>query len=111
MPNRLIRAYRTQYGRSSSVAPRKSATLVTRRFPTIVKTKPTAMTVYIIREKISFARFLLPVPSVTATSALPPEPSIKPTAEKIMIYGMIRLRAAKGVAPTKLDTKKPSTTP
>ena len=43
--------------------------------------------------------------------ALPPVPNIKPAHPKIISMGMIKLTAAKGVLPAKLDTKNPSTTP
>ena len=52
----------------------------------------------------------LPSPSVLATSAEPPVPSMNPTAPSTISRGIIRLMAANGVLPTKLDTKMPSTT-
>ncbi len=47
---------------------------------------------------------------VYATSALPPVPSMKPTAPNTMRNGIMRFTAAKASEPTKLDTKTPSTT-
>jgi len=38
-------------------------------------------------------------------------PNINPTEPKIIKKGIIKLTAVKDVFPTKLDTKKPSTTP
>ena len=57
------------------------------------------------------ARFELPSPKVFATSAVPPVPNIMPAVERIIKNGMMRLTAAKGVLPAKLETKNPSTTP
>ena len=54
---------------------------------------------------------LSPSPKVFATSAEPPVPNMKPTVDSIIRNGIIRLIAANGVLPAKLDTKKPSTTP
>ncbi len=53
---------------------------------------------------------LSPSPNVLATMADPPVPNISPIVENIIKKGMIKLTAANGVFPAKLDTKKPSTT-
>ena len=62
-------------------------------------------------EKSRFARTGSPSPSVLAISALPPAPNIKPTAPSTMSTGRMKFTAAKALLPTKLETKKPSTTP
>ena len=51
------------------------------------------------------------VPMVREISALPPAPNIKPREPSTIKNGYMKLTAAKGVFPTKLDTKKPSTMP
>ena len=61
-------------------------------------------------EKIRLALSGRPSPRVLAISAPPPVPIIKPMEPMTMRKGMMRLTAAKGVLPTKLETKKPSTT-
>ena len=43
------------------------------------------------------------------TTALPPVPAMNPMVPTPISTGITRFRAAKGVFPTKLDTKKPST--
>ena len=47
---------------------------------------------------------------VFETRALPPAPNMKPMEPSIIKTGMMKLTAAKDVFPTKLETKKPSTT-
>ena len=47
---------------------------------------------------------------VLDTSALPPVPNMKPTELRSISTGMVKLTAANGTLPTKLDTKNPSTT-
>ena len=66
---------------------------------------------YTKREKSRRAPASSPWPMVRAIRALPPAPNMKPTVPSIISTGMIKLTAAKGVLPTKFDTKKPSTTP
>ena len=61
-------------------------------------------------EKYLFAKSALPSPNVLATTAVPPVPIMKPKAPKIIKIGIIKLMAAKGILPTKLETNKPSTT-
>lgn len=56
-------------------------------------------------------RALSPSPSVFATSALPPVPTMKPMPPSIIMNGIIRFIAANGILPTKLETNRPSTTP
>ncbi len=79
--------------------------------PTAATATPIARVTTISMENSALALSRLPSPSVLATSALPPVPIMKPSAPKAIRNGMIRLIAAKGVLPTKLDTKRPSTTP
>ena len=66
---------------------------------------------YTNREKYRLARSGSRWPKALDTRAEPPVPNMKPTVESIISSGMMRLMAAKGVFPAKLDTKKPSTTP
>ena len=62
-------------------------------------------------ENSLWALSLSPAPMVMAMRALPPVPNMKPTVPRIIRKGMMKFTAAKGVFPTKFDTKKPSTTP
>ncbi len=64
---------------------------------------------YINKEKNCCALSDLPSPILFETRALPPVPNIKPIEDTIIIKGIIRLTEAKGVFPTKLETKNPST--
>ena len=59
--------------------------------------------------KYSLARSLSPSPMVFDTTALPPVPAIKPIDATAIRTGKVRLMAAKGVVPTKFETKNPST--
>ena len=61
-------------------------------------------------ENSCWAFSFFPSPSVFAISALPPVPKTEPTAPIIIRTGMMKFTAAKGVFPTKFETKKPSTT-
>ena len=61
-------------------------------------------------EKYRSAVFWWPSPSVMETRALPPVLIIKPKDVSIIVNGIIMFTAAKGVLPTKLDMKNPSTT-
>ncbi len=92
-------------------APSSAATGRINRMPSTAITAPQAMDTYTNRENSRFAFSLSPAPMVMAMMALPPVPNIKPTAPRIIKNGMIKFTAAKGVFPTKFDTKKPSTTP
>ena len=61
-------------------------------------------------EKYRLARSGLPSPMVRATTALPPEPSIKPAADRIMDTGKMIFTADRAFCPTRLETNRPSTT-
>ena len=108
---RIMRPYRTQLSSSSPSAPIRDATGLRKRMPRREITTLPAADTYTSMEKIRFAFSLSPVPMVMAIRALPPVPNINPTAPRIIRKGMIKFTAAKGVFPTKFDTKKPSTTP
>ena len=75
--------------------------------------KNTAIAVekYTNSEKYLLAFSLSPSPIVLATRALPPVPNMNPIAPRIIRYGMMKLTAANGPLPAKLEMKKPSTTP
>ena len=62
-------------------------------------------------ENRRFASSGLPSPMVLAIKAPPPVPNKNPTHPRIIKKGMMKFTAAKGDFPTKLETKKPSTTP
>ena len=79
--------------------------------PTTDRITPRISVSRIIMEKVWFARLRSPSPRIFDTSAVPPVPIIKPIPPSTMINGMIRLIAANGVLPAKLETKSPSTTP
>ena len=74
-------------------------------------TAPQAADTYTNRENSLFAFSESPSPIVLAISALPPVPNMNPMEPRIIRNGIIKLTAAKGVFPTKFETKKPSTTP
>ena len=61
-------------------------------------------------EKYRLDRSALPSPMVRATIALPPEPSMKPKAARIMATGKMMFTADRASSPTRLDTNSPSTT-
>ncbi len=61
-------------------------------------------------EKYWLASADLPSPMVRATTALPPEPSIKPAADRIMDTGKTMFTADRAFSPTRLETNRPSTT-
>ena len=65
---------------------------------------------YTSMEKYWLASCRFPSPSVFATMALPPDPSIKPKAAKIMATGKMMLTADRASSPTRLETNSPSTT-
>ena len=70
---------------------------------------PSPSTTRTIMEKYRLASSGLPSPMVRATMALPPEPSIKPKADRIMDTGKIIFTADSASSPTRLDTNRPST--
>lgn len=61
------------------------------------------------RVKYWLALSSFPSPNVLETMALPPVPIMNPMEPSPIRRGMVRLIAANGVFPTKLDTKSPST--
>ena len=63
------------------------------------------------REKVRFALSWSPCPRIFVTRAVPPVPIMNPIPPRIIMNGMMRLMAAKGVLPIKLETNSPSTTP
>lgn len=63
-----------------------------------------------IMEKYRCASSRRPSPSVRATIALPPVPSIKPKAPMIMATGKMILMADRAISPTRFETNRPSTT-
>jgi hypothetical protein len=65
----------------------------------------------VISENIFRAFSSCPSPKVLAISALHPVPNINPNVPTTIRKSIIKLTAAKGILPTKLDMKKPSTTP
>lgn len=79
--------------------------------PSAESTAPSISVKYIIMENSFSARSPSPSPSVLATSAVPPVPTMKPIPPSTITNGMIRFTAANAVFPTKLETKNPSTTP
>ena len=73
-----MRPYIRQFGSSSGVAPSNWAAGSSRNQPMMVETMPiTIVEAASIENRLS-ACFLSPVPSVMATSALPPVPTMKP---------------------------------
>ena len=108
---KIMRAYTTQFSNSSPSAPSAVAMGRINTMPRMPKMTPNAIAVYTCNEKIRLAFSLSPSPKVLATSALPPVPKINPMVERIIRNGIMRLTAANGVFPAKLDTKYPSTTP
>ena len=79
--------------------------------PNTAITIPQAADTYINKENSFLALSKSPSPMVFEMSALPPVPNIKPMEPRIIRNGMMKLTAAKGVLPTKFETKNPSTTP
>lgn len=71
---------------------------------------PPATTVRIRVVKYCRALTGSPMPMARATSALPPVPSMKPKAPTIMVRGKMMFTAARALSPTRLETKRPSTT-
>ena len=61
-------------------------------------------------EKYRFASSGLSSPSVLATMALPPVPSIKPKEPKIMLTGNMMFTADSARSPMRFATNSPSTT-
>ncbi len=107
----MIRPYSTHWSSMAPSAPRMAATGRINTIPSSAMTMPLIMDTYTNRENSRFALSLSPAPIVMAMMALPPVPNINPTAPNIIRNGMIKFTAAKGVFPTKFDTKNPSTTP
>ena len=107
----IMRAYSTQFSSISPLAPSQTAMGRIKIKPKAPRTTPKATVTYTKRENNRRARSLSPSPMVRAIRALPPAPNINPTVPSIISTGMIKFTAAKGGLPTKLDTKKPSTTP
>ena len=110
-PRRTIRPYFTAYISISPSAPNKRPIGSIKIMPRAARITPPRAVAIIIKVKYSLARSLSPRPMVFATMAVPPVPSMKPKPPRIIIRGKIMLIAAKGVLPTKFDTKRPSTTP
>ena len=100
MEIKQILPYSMQLSSSSPEAPRKLATLGTNKAPSNEKITPNIAVTYTSMEKYSFASFFLPSPRVLPTSALPPVPIIKPSAEIAIRRGRIRLMEARAVLPT-----------
>ena len=73
-----IRPYSRQFGSSSGVAPSSLAAGSSKSQPMTVDTVPITIVDAASIENRLFACFLSPVPSVMATSALPPVPTMKP---------------------------------
>ena len=71
---------------------------------------PSPSTHRIIMEKYRLASSCLPSPMVRATMALPPAPSIKPTAPIIIATGNMIFTADRAFSPIRLETNSPSTT-
>jgi len=78
--------------------------------PAALRMPPKRMTAKTNIEKKRFAMSGRPSPSVRATTALPPVPSMKPTAEISIATGNMMLTALRPMSPTMLDTKSPSAT-
>ena len=78
---------------------------------TMESTTPSPATHQMKSVKYREASSGFPSPSVRATMALPPVPSMKPTEPTSIGTGMMRLTAAKAVLPTKFETHRPSTMP
>ena len=95
----------------ASVAPSRIAIGRMASTPTTVRITLSRMPKSVIMEKYLFACSLSPSPSTRETSAVPPVPSIKPIAPRMMRNGIIRLMDANAVFPAKFDTNNPSTTP
>ena len=110
MAARMIRAYSTQHSSISPSAPRADAIGRAKAAPSQPTAAPPTAAAQTRREKYRFASSGLPCPMVFATMAEPPVPTMKPGAPAIISRGMMRLMAAKGVFPAKLDTNTPSTT-
>ena len=108
---RMIRPYRMQSSSNCPSAFKRIAIGRRKIIPKMASTSPAKAETQTFIEKISRACFSFFSPSVIATSAAPPVPNIKPTQPRIISTGMMKLTAAKGVLPAKLDTKKPSKTP
>ena len=104
-----IREYNTQSASRSPFAPSASAICGANAYPISPRTTDTASVTYTIREKYSFASSFFPSPRVMDTTALPPVPAMNPMVPTPISTGITRFSAAKGVFPTKLDTKNPST--
>ena len=102
--------YKMQSSSSSAMAPSRTAAGRSTSRATTVKITPSTAVAQTSMENSSLARFLLPVPSVIATRALPPVPSIKPMQPNACKNGIMRLTAANACLPAKLETKNPSTT-
>ena len=100
MEIKQILPYSMQLSSSSPEAPRKLATLGTNKAPSNEKITPNIAVTYTSMEKYSFASSFLPSPRVLPTSALPPVPIIKPSAEIAIRRGRIRLMEARAVLPT-----------
>ena len=74
------------------------------------RTTPSPATHQMNMEKYREASSGLPSPSVRATMALPPVPSMKPKAPTIIVTGKAMFTAERARSPTRLETNSPSTT-
>ena len=108
---RMMRAYCTPYAYKSPSAFNNLATEGSTANPISARTTPIQNVNATRKVKYEHAFSFSPSPNVRETMALPPAPSMKPTAPIIIKKGIIRLMAAKGVFPAKLETNSPSTTP
>ena len=107
--SRRMRPYSTHKSSIAWSAPRNSDTCGRNAIPAAPNTIPTAAPAATNSENTRCARSFCPSPSILATSALPPVPSIYPTTPSTIRNGKIRFTAAKAVLPTKFDTNIPST--
>lgn len=99
-----------QSSMSRSLAPANRAIGSMSSAPPTEKTVPSPSTTRTIMEKYRLASSGLPSPMVRATTALPPEPSMKPAADRIMDTGKMIFTADRAFCPTRLETNSPSTT-
>ena len=110
VPANRMRPQAMQSSMSRSLAPASRAMGSMSNAPPMEKTVPSPSATRIIMEKYRLASSGLPSPIVRATMALPPEPSIKPKADRIIATGKMMFTADNASSPTRLDTNRPSTT-